>query len=322
MINSTAPVIRRWPLPNTRLRVSPPEKRSAEELERMAECLESTGDFRILRRLRPLTLAAPTAGPTRRALFVDVETTGLDASKDAVIELGIVPFDYALDGTIVAVGNPFGSLRDPGFPIPAEITALTGITDEMVRGVVIDSDEVAALVGQAALVISHNAGFDRPFCEQEWPPFATKAWGCSLREIDWTAEGFSGKKLSQIAAGYGVFFDAHRAIDDCYAGVDILNRMLPRTSRTVLAALLGSARVPRWRLWAEGAPYALRETLKIRGYRWSPGEKGRPKAWYFDVLERDLESELQFLRTNILGGNNVEIPRQLFTAFDRYSIPC
>jgi DNA polymerase-3 subunit epsilon len=99
---------------------------TAGEAEHMAELLASTGDYWILRRLRPLAFSAPTVEPTKRAIFVDVETTGLDASKDAVIELGIVPFDYTLDGTIVAVGEPFGSLQDPGFPIPVEITALTG----------------------------------------------------------------------------------------------------------------------------------------------------------------------------------------------------
>lgn len=285
----------------------------------MAASLESTGDFRVLRRLRPLAFASPTAEPTRRGLFVDVETTGLDASRDTVIELGMVPFDYTLDGTIVAVGEPFGSLQDPGFPIPAEITTLTGINDEMVRGVSIDPDEVSAFVDQAALVISHNASFDRPFCERKWPLFANKAWACSLREVDWTAEGFAGKKLSQIAAGYGLFFDAHRAVDDCHAGVVILNRMLPRTSRTGLAALLESARAPRWRVWAEGAPYVLRETLKTRGYRWNPGDEGGPKAWYLDIVEDGLESELQFLRREIYGQEDVEITRRRFTAYDRYS---
>jgi DNA polymerase-3 subunit epsilon len=39
----------------------------------------------------------------RRGLFVDVETTGLDAGKDTVIELAMVPFGYRADGEIVWV---------------------------------------------------------------------------------------------------------------------------------------------------------------------------------------------------------------------------
>jgi DNA polymerase-3 subunit epsilon len=103
--------------------------------------------------MRPLSFATLRSQPTKRAVFIDVETTGLDAAKDGVIELPILPFDYIIDEAIVGVHEAFGS-GDPGFPIPAEITALTGIDD---------------FVEKAALVISHNAGFDRPFCEREWP---------------------------------------------------------------------------------------------------------------------------------------------------------
>jgi hypothetical protein len=79
-------------------------------------------------------------------------------------------------------------------------------------------------------------------------------------------------------AGYGFFFDAHRAADDCRAGVEILARTLPRSGRTGLAALLQSAHTSRWRVWADGAPYALREMLKARGYRRSVGGRNGPRA--------------------------------------------
>lgn len=305
------------PLPQFRLPAAA-SAQTANEAERMAAALESTGNYRILRRMQPLSLPAFVPQPTKRGIFVDVETTGLDTKVDSIIELAMLPFQYSVAGDILALGKPFSSLRDPGIPIPAQVTELTGITDAMVAGAAIDPEEVSAFADGAALVISHNAGFDRPFCERQWPIFALKAWACSLREIDWSAEGFEGKKLSQIAAGYGFFFDAHRAIDDCRAGVDILNRHLPRSGRSGLAALLESAREPRWRLWAEGAPYVLRETLKSRGYRWSSGEDGGLRAWYLDVVESALDDELRFLRSDIYGRDDVDIPRRLFTAFDRY----
>ena len=46
----------------------------------------------------------------------------------------MVPFTYALDGRIFEIHEAFQKLRDPGRPIPPEITAITGITDEMVAG--------------------------------------------------------------------------------------------------------------------------------------------------------------------------------------------
>lgn len=290
-----------------------------DDLESLAAILEATGNYRIHRRMRPLSFGTPPFQSTKRAVFVDVETTGLDSAKDSVIELGVLPFDYTIDGTIVGVGEPFGSLQDPGFPIPAEITVLTGIDDGMVRGSRIDPDRVAVMIDRAALVISHSAGFDRPFCEREWPIFAAKPWGCSLQEIDWAAEGFQGRKLSQIAAGYGFFFDAHRAVDDCRAGVDILARQLPRSGRSGLATLLASARAPRWRLWADGAPYAARGALKARKYRWSSGECGGRRAWYRDVEESGLQGELDYLRSEIFGQSDVDLPHRRIDALERYS---
>ena len=91
---------------------------TADEAERMAAYLESTGSYRVLRRMQPRAPRATHAGPVKRAIFVDVETTGLDAVKDSIIELAILPFNYTTEGTIVAVGEPFSSLRDPGVPIP------------------------------------------------------------------------------------------------------------------------------------------------------------------------------------------------------------
>jgi DNA polymerase-3 subunit epsilon len=192
----------------------------------------------------------------------------------------------------------------------------------MVAGAAIDEMEVAAFLEDAALVVSHHADFDRPFCERLWPTFASLEWACSLRDIDWHLEGFEGQRLSQIAAGFGFFFDAHRATDDCLAGVEILSRRLPRSGQPVFAALLDSARRASWRVWAEGAPYQLRGKLKRRRYRWNSGEDGGIRAWFVDVPEDALEDELRFLRREIYGRDDVEIMRRRMTALERYSERC
>ena len=74
-------------------------------------------------------------------------------------------------------------------------------------------------------------------------------------------------RLSNLANGYGLFFDGHRALNDCEATVELLSRPLPRSGETGLAAILESARRPRWRICAVGAPFSVRETLKLRNYR-------------------------------------------------------
>jgi hypothetical protein len=52
----------------------------------------------------------------------------------------------------------------------------------MVAGRSIDISALKALIDPADLIIAHNAGFDRPFCEAFSPIFAGKAWACSNAE--------------------------------------------------------------------------------------------------------------------------------------------
>jgi DNA polymerase-3 subunit epsilon len=77
------------------------------------------------------------------------------------------------------VKEPFQRFRQPTKPISAEITRLTGVTDEMVAGHTIDSGEVEAFAQDAVLIVAHNVGFDRRFMEKLTPGFALKGWACS-----------------------------------------------------------------------------------------------------------------------------------------------
>jgi DNA polymerase-3 subunit epsilon len=94
----------------------------------------------------------PAGTEPKQALFVDVETTGLDHQTDEIIELAMVPFTYGPDGQIHEVKEPFQRFNQPSKPISAEITRLTGITDEMVAGHVIDPAEVETFAQEAVLV--------------------------------------------------------------------------------------------------------------------------------------------------------------------------
>lgn len=295
---------------------------TVQTLESMALALEASKDFRVLRRLDPTWISTAARRSRPYGIFLDVETTGLDPERDTVIELAMLPFDYTLDGRILSVGEPFAGLRDPGVPIPPDVVALTGLTDERVAGASIDPLEVETFADGAALIVAHNAQFDHPFCEKLWPIFATKPWACSYREVAWAKEGFDGAKLCHLAAGHGFFFEGHRAADDCRAGVEILARRLPISGVTGLSVLLESARRTRFRLRAVKAPYALRGLLKDRGYRWDGDEHGQPKAWFADVEEANLEAELSFLRRHVYRRDAIHIDPRKITAWDRYSERC
>jgi DNA polymerase-3 subunit epsilon len=61
------------------------------DLEQLAQALERSDDYRVLRRLKPRQAFHPSENePTKRAILLDVETTGLDTMRDEVVELGMV----------------------------------------------------------------------------------------------------------------------------------------------------------------------------------------------------------------------------------------
>lgn len=289
------------------------------DLEAMAAALEASGEYRVLRRLTPRPpVAVPEGVVTRIGLFVDVETTGLDWRADEIIELAMVPFRYGLDGRVYEIGEAFQGLREPGRPITAEITALTGIDEAMVAGQSIDVDAVAAFAAPAALVVAHNAAFDRRFLERFCDVFSTKPWACSMSQVDWAAEGHEGVKLAWLAAGAGFFYDRHRAVNDCAAAIELLAADLPRSGGPALAALLERARTPTWRIWAENAPFAMKDRLKARGYRWNGDDVVPSRCWYVDVSDADKEAELSFLRQEIYGGE-IDLRARRIDAHDRFS---
>src|SRR6476661_5101587 len=144
-------------------------------LATMAETLAKSGDYRVLRRLLPRTEFASCEGQiTKTGIMLDVETTGLDTAKDEIVELAMVKFTYLPDDRIARITDVFSSFDEPQNPIPAEITDLTGITDEMVRGHRIDPEAVAGFATGAGIVIAHNANYDRKFVERYWSLFEQK----------------------------------------------------------------------------------------------------------------------------------------------------
>src|SRR5882762_2025453 len=289
-----------------------------QDLAAMAQTLEQSGDYRVLRRL-PLRQHFST--PTELAkvgILLDVETTGLDTASDEVVELGMVKFSYHPDGSVAAVLDTFSSLNEPSRTIPEAAIKLHGITNEMAAGHKIDGDAITAFASDAAIIIAHNAAFDRKFAERYWPVFAIKPWACSVNQIEWRAHGFEGSRLGYLLGGIGMFHRSHRAVDDCHALLEILAHTIAGTKRTALSLLLENARRKTLRIWAEQAPFELKDELKKRGYRWNDGADGRPRSWYIDVEEARHENEIEFLRTTIYL-RDVEPRIQAMSAINRFS---
>jgi DNA polymerase-3 subunit epsilon len=286
-------------------------------LERAARLLEVSPDYRVLRRLVPRDdFGVSTQAALQRAVVLDTETTGMDPESDHVIELGLVAFDYVpATGEIVRVAAVYDSLEDPGVPIPAESTAIHGITDEMVRGQRIDEAAVARMLQGAAWVVAHNAAFDRPFVERRLPVFETLPWVCSYAQVPWAREGFAGSKLEYLANRSGFFFEGHRSEIDCRALLEVLRRPLPQSGVIAWLQLLTAGAQPSYRLSALDAPFESKDLLKTRGYRWD----AKRRCWY-TVLDREAAAaEAPWLKEHVYGGRSREVEVEIQDAHSRYS---
>lgn len=293
------------------------ELRRSEYLERCVTALEQSGEYRILRRLE-----APQpngkAGPGERvAVILDTETTGLDPLADEIIELGLIAVAYdehSRLGKIIATYNAF---QEPTVPITAEISALTGISYEMVKGQAIDVKSVEAILQDASLVVAHNAGFDRPFCERLIPSFAEKPWGCSATDVPWRSFGFEGVKLAYLTYQSGYFHKGHRALDDAGALLKVLSTPIA-SGEYPFHELLHSARKTRLEIRFP-APVELRQVLRRRGYRWKPQVNSTRGYWHKEVERRELGIEERFItQTPQIAADLVVIKK--ITALNRFKL--
>ena len=92
-------------------------------------------------------------------IALDLETTGLDPQKDAIIEIGAVRFNNN------RIENEWETLINPGRKIPPFITQLTGISDHMVLEAPSIQDvltDFQQFVGDT-FILGHNVGFDLSF---------------------------------------------------------------------------------------------------------------------------------------------------------------
>lgn len=280
----------------------------------LASALASHVDYRIARRIQPMVRGVADFERTDElsVCVLDCETTGTDHETDRIIELALQRVYVSADGRIVLTGQPRSWLEDPGVPISPEITRITGLTDDDVRGQTIAESEARFVISSADVVLSHNAGFDRPFVEKRLG-LSGLAWACSLNDIDWRKVGFEGRSLSQLLWQCGWFYEAHRASSDVNALLHLLDHFLS-SGTTVLREVLERAKLPSWAIDAVGAPFSSRGALKARGYRWDPAVR----FWWREVSDEALQDELAWVASQIYGGLETP-PHRPVTWTERYA---
>ncbi len=155
----------------------------------------------------------------------DLETTGLDVMNEGITEIGAVKI---IDGKIA---EEFHTLIKPDYPISAKITALTGISEDMVK----DSPKISAVLPDfikfidGAILVAHNAEFDTKFIKR----FASaEEYEIKNKVLDTMV--LSRKYLPQLhkndlhtlAEHFGITFRHHRALSDAYATAEAFIKLM------------------------------------------------------------------------------------------------
>ncbi len=161
-----------------------------------------------------------------KVVCLDCETTGLDRSTDYIIDICIRDF-HTEETKLWRVCPPK--------PIPPEITAIHGITDEMVKdspsfGVI--SDQLKEFIESIDVVIGYNPDFDMDMLKAE---FIRAGWN----DVKYPKIVVCAKRLwnthmpplkRNLQAAYMEFVDAkgfsgaHTAIADVCATIEVFKR--------------------------------------------------------------------------------------------------
>jgi len=294
------------------------------ELEAV-EQLKGSDEYRVIQRLHAPEAYQQGEPLTKRiGLVIDTETTGVDTAKDKIIELGFVAFEYdAGSGNIYRILYTYDGFEDPKEPLSDVVKKLTGIDDAMLQGQCLDDAEINDWLKQSSLIIAHNAAFDRAMLERRLPTVKDTAWACTFADIDWQAEGIGSRKLDYIAYQLGYFFDGHRAVNDAQATLHLLTYPLPESKKLAMAELLVSAREKSQRLFAIGAAFDKKDTLKERGYRWLAefsNPNGKKGVWSVCIADSEAETEKKGRSDHIDTGKKATYQCKALTAKERYSV--
>ncbi|AEF83465.1 3'-5' exonuclease [Leadbettera azotonutricia] len=162
----------------------------------------------------------------------DLETTGLDAQKDQIVEIGAVKFDRR--GLIAR----FSTLINPGIPMPPEAGKVNNITDSMLKDQPMLDEVLPDFIRfiKNTILIAHNAPFDCGFInaklkeKRAWTPPFSSLPNRVLDTLVFSRETFPGRrtyKLGDLARDLEIpMGDAHRAEDDAAACMEIFLRCI------------------------------------------------------------------------------------------------
>jgi DNA polymerase-3 subunit epsilon len=158
---------------------------------------------------------------------LDVETTGLTARYNGIIEIGIVKVKG------LKIVDKYATLVNPGRAVPYYITQFTGITDDDIFNAPFFEDiaeEITEFIS-GTVITAHNLSFDRSFLYKEYLLIGQEKPAnpqlCTLRLSKRLYPDLRSRSLSNLSYHLKVkLTNAHRALPDAEATAQILIRML------------------------------------------------------------------------------------------------
>ena len=177
-------------------------------------------------------------------VVLDLETSGGSPNLGAhITEIGAVKIR---GGEII---GKFQTFVNPGTPIPYFITALTGITDEMVFDSPSINETFPTLLEflgseHETVFVAHNAPFDLSFLkaaavmhEYPWPKFVVIDTAKLARRV-LSRDEVTNCKLGTLAEYFSATVSpTHRALDDALATVDVLHALIGRVGSLGITTL-------------------------------------------------------------------------------------
>src|SRR3954447_453058 len=172
-------------------------------------------------------------------VVVDLETTGLRPGQSGICEIGAV----RLRG--FEVEAEFETLVDPGQPIAAGASTVTGLRNEHLRGAPRPAEAVRSFLAFAgdAVLVAHNARFDLAFLDRETERLTGSRIGSPVVDTVRLARRLLAGRVAGFGLGQLAWFlgtaerPCHRALPDARATAELLLTLIglaqERGARTV-----------------------------------------------------------------------------------------
>lgn len=167
----------------------------------------------------------------------DLETTGLSAAHNHIIEIGAVK---VVGGEIK---DSYSTFVHPPYGIPQKITDLTSITEAMVEGAPEEAEAVAGFLEFAkdSVLVAHNASFDTSFIRAAADRMGRPFDFCYLDTVTLSRRLYPqlhNHKLGTLTKFLNVKLDNHhRAVDDAMATTHIFLAMRKELSVQGIAVI-------------------------------------------------------------------------------------